>query len=107
MGQVVSLGGMVIQHILSCFIKKMSTFLALFGYLLPSITSLLKGNTMVQVVEDHIWNKQDVLKLLKDNLVMAQNRMKQAADQHRTEREFEAGDWAFLRLQQYKQMPLQ
>jgi hypothetical protein len=39
-------------------------------------------------------------------LVIAQNRMKQQADQHRNEREFEVGDWVFLRLQPYKQMSL-
>jgi hypothetical protein len=37
---------------------------------------------------------------------MAQNRMKQQADHHRSERSFEVGDWVFLRLQPYKQMSL-
>ena len=37
---------------------------------------------------------------------MAQNRMKQQADQHRSESSFEVGDWVFLRLQPYKQMSL-
>jgi hypothetical protein len=37
---------------------------------------------------------------------MAHNRMKQQADQHRSERSFEVGDWVFLRLQPYKQMSL-
>ena len=32
--------------------------------------------------------------------------MKQQADQHRSERSFEEGDWVFLRLQPYKQMSL-
>jgi hypothetical protein len=57
-------------------------------------------------VEDHIENQQQVLQILKDNLTMAQNRMKQQADQHRSERSFEVGDWVFLRLQPYKQMSL-
>jgi hypothetical protein len=51
--------------------------MTLYGYHPPSITSPLKGNTNVQVVEDHIGYQQDVIKLLKDNLVMAQSRMKQ------------------------------
>jgi hypothetical protein len=37
---------------------------------------------------------------------MAQNCMKQQANQHRSERSFEVGDWIFLRLQPYKQMSL-
>jgi hypothetical protein len=57
-------------------------------------------------VEDHIEHQQQVLQILKDNLTMAQNRMKQQADQHRSERSFEVGDWVFLRLQPYKQMSL-
>jgi hypothetical protein len=84
----------------------MSQFLTLYGYHPPSITSPLKGTTKVQVVEYHIGHQQEVLKLLKDNLVMAQNRMKQQANQHRSERKFEVGDWIFFRLQPYKQMSL-
>jgi hypothetical protein len=37
---------------------------------------------------------------------MAQNKMKQQADQHRCEREFDVGHWVFLRLQPYKQVSL-
>jgi hypothetical protein len=53
-------------------------------------------------VEDHIENQQQVIQILKDNLTMAQNHMKQQADQHRSERSFEVADWVFLRLQPYK-----
>jgi hypothetical protein len=84
----------------------MSPFMALYGYHPPSITSPLKGTIKAQAVEDHIQHQQEVLKLLKDNLVMAQNRMKQQAYQHHSEREFEVGDWVFVRLQPYKQMSL-
>ena len=57
-------------------------------------------------MEDHIEHQQQVLQILKDNLTMAQNRMKQQADKHRSERSFEVGDWVFLILQPYKQMSL-
>ena len=43
-------------------------------------------------MEDHIKHQQEVLQLLKDNLNLAQNRMKQQADQHRSERSFDVGD---------------
>ena len=37
---------------------------------------------------------------------MAQNHMRQQAYQRITEREFELGDWVFIRLQPYKQVSL-
>jgi hypothetical protein len=85
---------------------KMTPFMALYGYHPPSITSSLKEKSKVQAVEDHIENQQQILQILKDNLTMAHNRMKQQVDQHRSERSFEVGDWVFLRLQPYKQMSL-
>ena len=66
--------------------------MALYGYHPPSITSSLKEKSKVQVVEYHIEHQQQVIQLLKDNLTMAQNRMKQQADQHRSERSFEIED---------------
>src|SRR5277367_2864096 len=85
---------------------KMTQFMALYGYQPPSITSYLRENSKVQAMEHHIEYQQQVLQLLKDNLVLAQNRMKQQADQHRSERSFVVGDWVFLRLQPYKKMSL-
>eukprot|EP00253_Pinus_taeda_P002763 PITA_02763 len=70
------------------------------------VDRLTKENSKVQAVEHHIEHQQQVLQLLKDNLVLAQNRMKEQADQHRSERSFVVGDWVFLRLQTYKQMSL-
>jgi hypothetical protein len=76
MDQVVSLGRMMVQHILPYFIKNVPIS-RIYGYRPPSITSPLKGTTKVQEVEDHIGHQQEVLKLLKKNLVMAQDRLKQ------------------------------
>ena len=74
----------------------------LYGYHPPSITSYLRENSKVQAVEYHIEHQQ-VLQLLKDNLTLAQNQMKQQEDQHRSEIIFYVGDWEFLLLQPYKQ----
>jgi len=60
------------------------------GYHPPSITSSLRQNLKVQAVEDHIEHQQEVLQLLKDNLNLAQNRMKQQEDQHHIKRSSEA-----------------
>ncbi|XP_024163800.1 uncharacterized protein LOC112170710 [Rosa chinensis] len=56
---------------------------------------------------DHALQDRNVLlQLLKDHMVAAQNRMKTQADLHRTEREFNVGDWVFLKLQPYRQRSL-
>ena len=78
---------------------KKTLFMALYGYHPPPITSYLRENSKVQAVEDHIEHQQEVLQLLKDNLNLAQNRMKQKAYQHRSEGSFDVGDSVFLRLQ--------
>ena len=54
----------------------------------------------------HIEHQQQVLQLLKDNLTLVKNRMKQQVDEHRSERSFDVGDWVFLRLQPYKPISL-
>ena len=48
----------------------------LYGYHPPS-TSSLRDQSKVQAVEEHIEHQQQVLELLKYNLTLAQNRMKQ------------------------------
>ena len=80
--------------------------MAFYGYHPPSITSSLRENLKVQAVEYHIEHQQEVLQLLKDNLNLAQNRMKQQEGRHRNERSFDVGDWVFLRLQPCKQISL-
>jgi len=45
--------------------------MALYGYHPPSITSSLRENYKVQVVEDHIKHQQQALQLLKDNLTLS------------------------------------
>ena len=52
--------------------EKMTPFVVFYGYHPPSITSFLRENDRIQVVEDHIKNQQEVL-VLKDNLNLAQN----------------------------------
>ena len=47
---------------------KITTFMALYGYHPPSITSYLRENSKVQAWEDHIEHQQQVLQLLMDNL---------------------------------------
>jgi hypothetical protein len=66
--------------------SKMSSFMVLYGYHPQSITSTLKGNEKVQEEKDHIRRHQ--------------------SHTHLSERDFEVGDWVFLRRQPYKHMSL-
>ena len=64
---------------------KMTPFQDLYGYEPPNWKDLVLNDTNVPEVRNEI-------EKLKDNLIMAQNRMRQQADHRRTKREFEVGD---------------
>ncbi|XXG42551.1 hypothetical protein AAC387_Pa01g2803 [Persea americana] len=81
----------------------MSPFQAMYGRPPPRIDTYVPGSTSVQVVDSALCDRDDILQVLKDNILAAQNRMKVYADQWRMERSFEIKDWVFLRLQPYRQ----
>ena len=60
----------------------------------------------VRAVDQNLTVREAILRTLKENLVMAQNRMKQQADQGHSKRQFVEGDHVFLQLQPYKQTSL-
>ena len=70
----------------------MTPFQALNGYEPPNLKDLLIKDPNMPEVRIQLENSQKTIDLLKDKLAMAQNRMRQQADQHRTKREFEVGD---------------
>jgi hypothetical protein len=90
MGQVVSLeqnGGTTLPSILHKNVPIYGTL-----WISSSIHHItLERESKVQVVEDHIENQQEVLQLLKDNLAITQNMMKQQAYQHHSERNLKWG----------------
>jgi hypothetical protein len=81
----------------------MTPFEVVYGQKPPSVLSYLPGASKVQAVDLTFTTREAILRTLKENLVMAQNRMKQQADQGRFECQFAEGDQVFLRLQPYKQ----
>jgi hypothetical protein len=84
----------------------MTHFQALYGYEPPSWKELDTGHIKVALVKYHLDQNYKILQLLKENLTVARNRMKQQADQSQTEREFEVGDWVFVRLHPYNQLSI-
>jgi hypothetical protein len=74
----------------------MTPFEAVYGQKPPLVLSYLLGASKVQVVELTLTTREAVLRTLKDNLVVEQNRMNQQADQGPFERQFAEGDQVFL-----------
>lgn len=76
---------------------------AVYGNPAARLLSDVKGTTKIQAVEDHLKSRDQIAKILKENLEAAQQRMKRQTDLHRTERSLNAGEWVFLRLQPFRQ----
>ena len=76
----------------------MTPFEEVYGQNTPSVLSYFPGVSKVHEVDQTLTVREDILCTLKENLVMAQNRMKQQADQGRSEHQFVEGDQVFLRL---------
>ena len=68
-------------------------FEALYGYPPPRLMDYVPRTTKVEAVDMHLRSRQQILSLLKHNLVLAQERMKLQIDRHRSERSFEVGEW--------------
>jgi hypothetical protein len=63
----------------------MTPFEVVYGQTPPSVLSYMPGVSKVQEIEKNIIVREAILRALKDNLVMAQNRMKKQANQGRSE----------------------
>jgi hypothetical protein len=75
---------------------RMTPFEVVYGQKPTSVLSYLLGTSKVQAVDQTLIVQEDILRTLKENLVMAQNCMKQQADQGHFERQFAEGDQVFL-----------
>ena len=83
----------------------MTPFEALYGRPPPSVHKY-EYRSIVAQVEGSLLERDDRLRVLKDNLVLAQNRMKTNADRHRCDQEFGVDDLVNLKLQPFRQMSL-
>lgn len=81
----------------------MSRFEALYGLTPRQLNLPDREGTSVAVVGEFFKSRDIMNKILKEALTHAQNRYKLYAHKNRTEREFEQGDWVYLKLQPYRQ----
>ena len=82
----------------------MTPFEAIYGKNPPSVLSYLLGVSKVREVDQTTTVREAILHTLKDNLVMAQNHMKQQEVQGHSEHHFAKGDHVFLRLQPLRKL---
>lgn len=73
-------------------------FEVVYGRSPPTLLHYTEGETRVEAVARELRDRDKALRQLKYNLQRAQVRMKAQADKHRTEIQFEVGDWVFLSL---------
>ncbi|OIT33037.1 hypothetical protein A4A49_64122, partial [Nicotiana attenuata] len=79
---------------------------ALYGRPPPLHLPYSPGESASAEVDNTLINRELKLQLLKHHLMRAQHRMKQQADAHRSDRQFEVGDWVYLKVQPYKQVTI-
>lgn len=86
---------------------KTTPYEVLYGQPPPIHLPYLPGESKVDSVDRTLQAREEIINTLKQNLVRAQNRMKQVADKHRSERSFIVGDWVYLKLQPHRQVTVE
>ncbi|KAK9676740.1 hypothetical protein RND81_11G097100 [Saponaria officinalis] len=61
------------------------------------------GDSRVAAVDRSLAAREECIKMLKFHLKRAQDRIKTQSDKHRSDVEFEEGDWVYVKLQPYRQ----
>ena len=84
----------------------MSPFQAIYGYSPPGFCWDASHQAKVASVQELLLEREQLSRLLTNQLQKAQQRMKHYADKHCIEREFQVGDEVYLKLQLYRQTSL-
>lgn len=74
-----------------------------YGQAPPLHLPYLSHNSHIEAIDRSFTVRENMLRTLKDNLRMAVHKMKQQANKRRSGREFRVGEWAFVKLQAYRQ----
>ena len=80
----------------------MTPYEVVYGQEPPILLPYTPNCSPVQEVDMVLRNHDRILHNLQENIHMERNRMKQQANQHRSERTFQLGDMVFIHLQPYK-----
>lgn len=83
-----------------------SPYEIIYGQPPPIHLPYLLGEGKSVVVDRSLQKREEVINMLKFHLARAQHRMRQYTDSHRSVREFQIGDFVYLKLQPYRQHSL-
>nr|GEU83110.1 putative mitochondrial protein [Tanacetum cinerariifolium] len=70
------------------------------------IKNLPTSHGKVEEVDRTLQAREEAIKVLKFHLKRSQDRMRNQANKHRTDRQFEVGDWVYLKLQPHRQVSI-
>nr|KYP48389.1 Retrotransposable element Tf2 [Cajanus cajan] len=83
---------------------KATPYEIMYGQPPPAYLPYLPGESKIELVDRSLSKREEMLKLLKFHLKRAQERMKQLADQHRRDKQYQIGDLVYVKLHPYRQV---
>ncbi|GJV70375.1 retrotransposable element Tf2 [Tanacetum coccineum] len=72
----------------------------------PIHVPYIPGDSRVEEVDRTLQAREEAIKVLKFHLKRSQDRMRNQANKHRTDRQFEVDDWVYLKLQPHRQVSI-
>ncbi len=81
----------------------LSPFQVLYGYAPPTNLVVNLHQNLTSPVKEWSLERDQMVKILRERLQEAQNRMKQNADRRRVDKEYRVGEFVYLKLQPYRQ----
>jgi len=75
-----------------------------YGRTLPSILLYTRGSTTIAALDESLLDRDELLRVLKANLLTAQHKMVQQANAHRHDLQFVVGDLVLVRLKPHRQI---
>ncbi|KAK0583302.1 hypothetical protein LWI29_035547 [Acer saccharum] len=85
---------------------KKTPFEIVYGHEPPTLLAYVHGTSCVESVDKFLLERNVVIRDVTANLKIAQERMKKYYDEKRTERNFQVGEFVYLKLRPYRQLSL-